>query len=532
MLQIAQTFKHTLVYSSSTIIAKAVGFIMLPIYAHCLDSEGYGIIGMIDVFLSVFVVFAGYGISGAMERIYFQRTDENSKNQLISTAIILLFFIIAVLCVPSIFFAEQFALLTFGASGMGEFIVLATLTFLGTMTSQNAEVYLQIKKKSFLLAFLSLTRLIIGLSLNIYFIVYKGMGVLGYLYSGLITSWVSTIILHVISFSKTGWHFSLFDAKELIIFILPLIPGVIANLIGNNANRIILRSFLGLSMLGVFEMLFKFVTLIGIIITVPFMKIWSVQRLEIADDKNGPIIIAQMYTIYLSLLLFFGLILSVEIPLLLQILTPPSFWLTGKIIIIAVFSRILAASYYHFWFGLVYAKKTFEISKINMWMVLFNLISAALLIKFFGLLGAIVQGCISNLAKCLLGLHRANKYYKIPFEWLKIIKLIIFAMVMFLAVDSISLSSINGFNQWLSINIAPVLKLILQFSYLDTIKDGKIVIILIEKLPLILDLGVKFIFCLFFLIGLFIYNATLREKMMHLLKNRHSFLHLKKSSSL
>ena len=41
-IEIKSTFKHALIYSSSNIIGKAVGFIMLPVYANFLRGEGYG----------------------------------------------------------------------------------------------------------------------------------------------------------------------------------------------------------------------------------------------------------------------------------------------------------------------------------------------------------------------------------------------------------------------------------------------------------------------------------------------------------
>lgn len=88
----------------------------------------------------------------------------------------------------------------------------------------------------------------------------------------------------------------------------------------NNADRIMLRGYLGLTQLGTFEMLFKFATLIGVFVSEPFMKSWDVKRFEIAQMPEGPAIMARVFTYQLVLNLFFGLILALEIPLLLRIL--------------------------------------------------------------------------------------------------------------------------------------------------------------------------------------------------------------------
>ena len=88
---IKSTFKHAFIYSGASILGKAVGFIMLPVYAHFLRGEGYGIIGMIDVVLSVLTLLIGYGISGALLRYYFEKETVRQKNVLVSTTIILMF---------------------------------------------------------------------------------------------------------------------------------------------------------------------------------------------------------------------------------------------------------------------------------------------------------------------------------------------------------------------------------------------------------------------------------------------------------
>jgi O-antigen/teichoic acid export membrane protein len=41
---IKDTFKHALIFGSAGLIGKVVGFVMLPLYAHHLGDEGYGVI--------------------------------------------------------------------------------------------------------------------------------------------------------------------------------------------------------------------------------------------------------------------------------------------------------------------------------------------------------------------------------------------------------------------------------------------------------------------------------------------------------
>ena len=125
---ITTTFKHALIYSASGILGKAIGFIMLPVYANYLRGEGYGIIGMIDVVISLMTLLIGYGIQGAMTRFYYEKKEESRRKEFISTAVILMFGLVLLVSFPVIIFNETIAFYTFGVDGLGHYIILAAIT--------------------------------------------------------------------------------------------------------------------------------------------------------------------------------------------------------------------------------------------------------------------------------------------------------------------------------------------------------------------------------------------------------------------
>ena len=517
---ISSTLKHALIYSASGILAKAIGFIMLPVYAHYLRGEGYGIIGMIDVVLSMVTLLIGYGVQGAMSRFYYEKTTDKERNGLISTAIILMFFMVLSVSLPVLLFNDQIAWLAFGKTGLGYYIALAIMTFIADMTARAAETYILIRQKSVFYVFLSLLKLILGLSLNIYLIVYLELGVLGYLYSGLVVGIVFTIILHSYALFNTGLHFLKTDAKEILRFSLPLLPGYIAMFIRTNTNRVLLRTFLGLTQLGAFEMIFKFATLIGLFVVEPFSKIWAIKRFEIADTKDGPATMSKIFTLQLVVMLFVGLILSVEIPVILKILTPKEFWLSGGIAALAVLSRIILASYYHFFFGLLYAKKTYKISMLQWIIAAVYLCLAFLLIKPYGIYGAVIASCLTHFIQCGIAFKMATPYYKIPFEWNKIFVMLGFTIFLFFIIDIISITEIAGLGYWLKQIASKPIEILMLLFHLDAIKDGKLVTYTLGNIPLLVDGGVKFLLSFLFIAGLIAGNVIPREKFFTIIKTR------------
>ncbi len=473
---------------------------MLPVYAHYLRGEGYGILGMIDVVLSVLVLLIGYGISGAMQRFYYEKTSEIEKKILVSTTLVVMFFLVIVVSTPALLFAEPIAKLALGKAEYSYYISIAILSFIFDMTGKTAESYILIEQRSVFVSLLALLRLCLGLFLNIYLIVFLQMGVLGYLYSGLICAVTFSIIKHLYSFGKVGLHFDKSDAKDILKYSLPLVPGYIAMFVKNSANRVILRGHMGLTELGAFEMVFKFATLIGVLIMEPFGRIWSVKRFEICDSEDGPSTLAKVFTFYFIILVFIGLILCLEIPIGLRVLTPPEFWVSTSVVVLAVISRILLASYYHFFFGLVHSKKTQLISLIQIITAVFNVGASFLLIKPFGILGAVMVSVLTALAQCILGYSMGQKYYFIPFEWNHILKITGMVCILFLLINQITVEAL-GISSWLNQYVVPTLISIMQLLHMDAIKDGKLMVYITGNFPLVFEACIKLLLSFLFIPG-------------------------------
>ena len=193
---LSDVWKNSLIYLSTTILERAVGFIMLPIYASELGSTGYGILGMIEVTIAVLNILSKYGIAGAMNRFYFARDSQDRRNQVVSTTLLIMLGITTITCSPAMVFSDALGQLAFGIEGNGIFILLGVLAFMIDANGFVGEQYLIIRQKAIAVSLLSLLRMLIALSLNIYLIVVLEMGVLGVLYSHLITAVVFS------SFSK------------------------------------------------------------------------------------------------------------------------------------------------------------------------------------------------------------------------------------------------------------------------------------------------------------------------------------------
>ena len=94
---IKSTIKNAMIYAAATVLEKAAGFLMLPFYAHLLGSEGYGIIGMIEVAVGVLGVVVSYGTGSALYYFYFAKKTEADRRIFVSTTNLVQLFLVCVL---------------------------------------------------------------------------------------------------------------------------------------------------------------------------------------------------------------------------------------------------------------------------------------------------------------------------------------------------------------------------------------------------------------------------------------------------
>jgi O-antigen/teichoic acid export membrane protein len=170
-------------------------------------------------------------------------------------------------------------------------------------------------------------------------------------------------------------------------------------------------------------------------------------------------------------------------------------------------SRILNASYHHVFFGLIYSKKTFKISQIHIYVASFSLAITFPLIWLYGIFGAVLASVISASVLCFLGYNMAKKYYFIPFEWNKILKMTLIMSTLYLFGMNLTISG-TFVEVYLFKYVAPLIDAIGHFIFLDQIKNGKILNLIIGKLPIVVDGGLLLLYSLIFILGLVFFGIV------------------------
>jgi O-antigen/teichoic acid export membrane protein len=489
-----ETYKHAAIYSGAQLLAKAVGFIMLPFYAHILEAGGYGVIGILDMGMGFLLSLFAFGYSSGLTRFFHEEKDKRPETA-ISTGIILIWIfniIILVLCLP---FSKQISGFLIGESSHTSVTIMAILAFAFDLSAQAAGSYLVIKRKSVLFSSISLMKLIVGLSLNIYLIVIKGMGLQGYFISALAVAILASLITNFIVIKQCGTKFSKRIAGNIIRFQLPLVPGNLVSFISRQMERVLLRFLVDIQSVGILEMAGKFPSLIPLLITQPFMKSWNTKRVEIAEEPDAPQEIGRMFTRFLLLIVFAGLVMATVIKEVILLLTPVEFAPAIRIARIEIVSLILAGCYMHMMFGLYYYKKTKTISLIRSVTAVLKIGLSWFFISRWGINGAAYAAVVGWTIMLVWNGTLSHALYPIKLEYKRIALIVLSAVAVQFVITIINIENF-GIYQWLDQSLVPALA---NNSFLAGLKDGKVTITLAEKSGMIAAFSVKLLMVMSYL---------------------------------
>ena len=247
---------NALIYILSDGITKALSFLILPFVSFYLIPEQLGIAANFDVLQSILMLLAGQAIVNALPYFYYDRSREEI-GLLVSN---LLFIIIAVnLCFLIII------LLIYGL--IDEYLHIGLFLQLLTLISVIANLLLSInlilnrlEEKPFVFLKLQLLQSLIYVFLLILLVVCLRKEALGKIYSAVFSCSI-VCLLHIYLLYKRGyliWKIDRNSIGELLRFGIPLLPHSLSFWIKSGMDKILLTTFCGLSVNGLYSMAMSF----------------------------------------------------------------------------------------------------------------------------------------------------------------------------------------------------------------------------------------------------------------------------------
>ena len=420
---------HGSVYLFGDLLRYSVSLIMLPIYTRYLTPEDYGTVELLSMLIDFAAIMFGARVGQSVFRFYCSADSESEKKSIISSALLLGFVFSGIGALTVILFSEQLSSLIFSDTGYKDEIVLLTITMFMLPLTEIPLVHIRADKKPWLFFSASLVKLVIQLSLNIYFVVYKNLHVEGVIYSAVISSTVMAALLTGRSLVLVGFHASIKMCKKLFGFSLPIKIAAIGSFYLAFGDRYILNQFTDLTQVGLYSLGYKFGFIFMLLSWTPFEKIWDSEKYAIHKTGNALATYQKTFLYFNIFMITLGLCISLFVKDLLKIMSAPEFHSAYQIVPIIIFAYLFQAWSKYCDLGIFLSKKTSHIAIAEAIAVVIITIAYLSLIPMYGIYGAAVATVIGFIARFLWINYKGSQLYNMNLPWRKVIMLVTAASV-------------------------------------------------------------------------------------------------------
>lgn len=397
-----------------------ISLLLLPLYTHYLLADDFGIVDLLQTYISLFVPILIFRIDSSVFRFLLDvRNDENGKKRVISNNIVILLFSLLIAGLIGIFIINIFNI---------KYGILVVLNILVLMISSVLLQLLRGIGKNLQYSICSIITGISTLAVNIVLLIGYNCNASSILISSIVANFFCVIYAIFASNIFKYLDFKLVNKKELkaiFKYSLPMIPNSLSWWIVNVSDRTIITTILGSALNGIYSVSCKFSNILNSIFSV-FNMSWQESASIHIDDDDRDVFFTDMINKLFFIFASCSLGIIVTLPFLFDILIGNEYLEAYKYIPLVLYGNVwnvlisLIGGIY------VAKKKTKEIANTTIISAVINIIINVLLIKFIGLYAA----CISTvIAYVVMGIYRFVDSKKYVNTKLNVSGIILFTLI-------------------------------------------------------------------------------------------------------
>jgi len=429
MASIKRLGKETLIYGTSTVLARLLNFCLVPFYTYYLLPSDYGVIAATFAVVALLNVVFLFGMDQSLLRFASEQTDEQKKADVFQHCFygvllngIILSFLLWV-------FAKPFAAVTgIGAQNV-QMVHLAVWVLLLDVLNMIPFTKLRLERRAFYFAAVRTESIVVNVLCNIFFIVYLKKGIVSILWANIFGSLTSLILLSPVVWKELTSHAPSFNRglfTDMVRFSWPFVPSGLASLLVSVVDKPILVHLAGLAQVGIYQANFKIGVFMLLLVSM-FDQAWRPFFLAHAKEPDAKQTFARVFSFFFALGSWALLGLAFLMPPLIRSdlfgtfhLISPAYWSGLKIIPFVLAGYFCYGLYVNFMVGPVITKKT----RVLLWITLLgaavSIGTNLLLVRRIGILGAGIAVSVSYAAMAFCLWRFTQKNYPIPYEYKKI----------------------------------------------------------------------------------------------------------------
>jgi O-antigen/teichoic acid export membrane protein len=427
------SLKDTIVYGLGNIAVKIVGLILITIYKNpkYFSTNDFGVLGILEISGLVLTAFLGSGLPQSLTRWFWDKEHAKHQKGIFFMSLSSQITISTLFCILLIPASDKLSQLIFSNTNYARVLTLVILASGIQSVNTIINTLMRLQSKSLLYTITNLIKLITVLSLTLFFIINRKMGLDGIYLAQVIGNSFTILILVGYTVKNAIIFFDAFILKSMNKYGFPLLLANVAAAALNVIDRFSLNSLTILKSVALYTLAYK---------------ISSVLKLVFSDSTRlalSPLIFKKMGApnngrFYSKVMLYSSFVIMVAIvgislfslEIIKLIATSKDFW--GAVIIVPVLSlsvyfvNLKEVSVY----GLHIAKKTRIIGFIVVFSTIISLALNLLLIPVWDITGAAVATLLSQVIYWLACYYFSQKVFFVPYEIRKILVMLLIGTIL------------------------------------------------------------------------------------------------------
>jgi len=400
------------------VVNSAFGLVLVPVYSRKLPAGAFGVLSLLTVTLTLVTIVLKFGLNHAFFRHYYETDDEDHRHRIVGSTLI--FLVLSSVAATTLLWSaapQASALLFKGDQNRANLVQLIFLICSFEVISLVPDSILRAKFKSAQYSALNITAFLFQLIVIVYLVIGIAPTVENVLIGRLIGAAFEALLFFTVVFRDLSLRFSFSELKSLLSFGTPLIFSQVSIHLFMMIDRFFLERFATERELGAYAMANTLVSVVTVLVTVPFSQVWTVMRFSVMNEDGAVEYYSRVLTYILFVSMFFALCVSSVAGDGLTLFSLKGYWPAATIIPLLGLAAVLDSASRVLNVGITLKKRTIYAPIVIIIALGFNIGLNFLLIPRYGIMGATIATLVSYVVFCSARYWASNLFFKVRYEW-------------------------------------------------------------------------------------------------------------------
>jgi O-antigen/teichoic acid export membrane protein len=412
-------FKQTFIYGLVGSFRSLIEFLLLPIYARYLLPSEFGKLDLILVYAAVITVGVIFELTNGVFRFYYDDLSPEYRRRLVSTVTLYHIAISSLAAFVIWLYSGDLSRLLLGTETSKNLIILAGLTlFLNCAFTLPLNLF-RLQNRPGMYSLISLIQIGTAVAATLLFVAHQKLGVEGVILARLMALIPTLAFCFWVQRTELRLQFDFTMLLKIARYAAPLIPVGSAIWIINALNRFFLLHYSTIEQVGYFSVGLKFTIFITLMV-MAFQLAWPQFAYSKIDNHQAKAIFSRIFSYYCAASLWVVIFIGFFGESLIRFQASTAYLPAATLMVPLSLAMMFYGIFYIFTTGLNISRKT----SVILFPIGLGLISNVTLNVIFtsqyGSLSVAWNTLATYSVMALTTFILAQRTYYIPFEWLKL----------------------------------------------------------------------------------------------------------------